>query len=40
MDASHDASEVQLTDAEFTEIDNALHHTPMSEVFGGSKITK
>ena len=35
-----DASEVQLTDAEFTEIDNALQHIPMSEVFGGSKITK
>jgi aryl-alcohol dehydrogenase-like predicted oxidoreductase len=35
-----DASEVKLTDAEFTEIDHALHHTPMSEVFGGSKITK
>lgn len=35
-----EASEVILSDEEFTEIDNALQHIPMSEVFGGSKITK
>ena len=35
-----EASEVTLNDEEFTEIDNALQHIPMSEVFGGSKITK
>ncbi len=35
-----EASEVTLSDEEFTEIDNALQHIPMSEVFGGSKITK
>lgn len=35
-----EASEVMLSDEEFTEIDNALQHIPMSEVFGGSKITK
>lgn len=35
-----DASEVMLTEEEFKEIDNTLQHIPMSEVFGGSKITK
>lgn len=35
-----EASEVMLSDEEFTEIDNALQHIPMSEAFGGSKITK
>lgn len=35
-----EASEVMLSDEEFTEIDNALLHIPMSEVFGGSKIVK
>lgn len=35
-----DASEVMLTKEEFKEIDNTLQHIPMSEVFGGSKITK
>lgn len=35
-----EASEVTLSDEDFTEIDNALQHIPMSEVFGGSKITK
>lgn len=35
-----EASEVTFNDEEFTEIDNALQHIPMSEVFGGSKITK
>lgn len=35
-----EASEVTLSDEEFKEIDNALQHMPMSEVFGGSKITK
>lgn len=34
------ASEVALSEEEFTKIDNALRHIPMSEVFGGSKITK
>lgn len=35
-----DASEVMLTEEEFTVLDHALRNTPMSEVFGGSKITK
>lgn len=35
-----EASEVMLTEEEFKEIDNTLQHIPMSEVFGGSKITK
>ena len=35
-----DASEVMLTEEEFKGIDNTLQHIPMSEVFGGSKITK
>lgn len=34
------ASEVMLTDEEFSKIDDALQHTPMSDVFGGSKIVK
>ena len=34
------ASEVMLTDEEFAEIDTTLRCIPMSEVFGGSKITK
>ena len=34
------ASEVMLSDEDFTEIDTALRCIPMSEVFGGSKITK
>lgn len=34
------ASDVMLTDGEFDQIDNALQHIPMSEVFGGSRITK
>ena len=35
-----EASEVMLSDEEFTEIDNTLQHIPMSEVFGGSRMTK
>ncbi len=34
------ASDVMLTDGEFAQIDNTLQHIPMSEVFGGSRITK
>lgn len=35
-----EASEVMLSDEEFAALDRALRNTPMSEVFGGSKITK
>lgn len=35
-----EASEVMLTEEEFTILDSTLRNTPMSEVFGGSKITK
>ena len=35
-----EASEVMLTEEEFTALDCALRNTPMSEVFGGSKIVK
>lgn len=34
------AAEIVLTDEEFAEIDNAIRTIPMSDVFGGSKITK
>jgi hypothetical protein len=35
-----EASEVMLTEEEFTALDCALRNTPMSEVFRGSKIVK
>jgi len=35
-----EASEVMLTEEEFTALDYALRNTPMSEVFRGSKIVK
>lgn len=35
-----DSTEIHLTDEEFAEIDNAIRSISMSEVFGGSKITK
>lgn len=35
-----EASEVMLTEEEFTALDYTLRNTPMSEVFGGSKIVK
>ena len=35
-----EASEVMLSDEEYAALDRALRNTPMSEVFGGSKITK
>ena len=35
-----EASEVMLTEEEFTVLDSTLRNTPMSEVFGGSKTTK
>ena len=35
-----EASEVMLTEEEFTALDCALRNTPMSEVFGGSKNVK
>jgi len=34
------ASDVTLTDTEFAEIDKALSSIPMSDVFGGSRMTK
>ena len=34
------ASDVTLTDTEFAEIDKALGSIPMSDVFGGSRMTK
>ncbi|MBQ6757252.1 MAG: hypothetical protein IJP43_09960 [Oscillospiraceae bacterium] len=34
------ASDVTLTDTEFAEIDKALSSIPMSDVYGGSRMTK
>lgn len=40
MQENAGAASIHLTAAEVTDIDKALDETPMSEVFGGSKVVK